>query len=184
MQHHIFAFRLLIKNLYSLFAYLVLLQSYDETCLQRIAHAYFVATGPCYVIGNLIGVVLLGGQLTSLVPRPHVWERDYRLTRKTDDYKGAGCRQRQTRVKGQSSSLPWDVFSSLREFSFVLYVYELFWLCARHYLLLPASAIVRLNSLTSRQHVPQYDSRIQTPLYTTHYKMRSLAPPIRMVHSL
>ena len=73
-------FRLLIKNLY---AYLVLLQSYDENILQRIAHAYFVATGPCYVIGNLIGVVLLGGRLTSLVPRPHVWERDYRLTRKT-----------------------------------------------------------------------------------------------------
>ena len=45
-----------------------------ENFLQRIAHAYFVATGPCYVIGNLIGVVLLGGRLTSLVPRPHVWE--------------------------------------------------------------------------------------------------------------
>ena len=72
-----------------------------------------------------------------------------------DDYKGAGCRQRRTRVKGQSSSLPWAVFSSLREFSFVLYVYWLFG--GRD---IPGSAIVRLNSLTSRQQVPQYVSRI------------------------
>ena len=38
-------------------------------------------------------------------------------------------------------------------------MYELFWLFggARD---IPGSAIVRLNSLTSRQHVPQYDSRI------------------------
>ena len=74
----------------SLFAYLVLLQSYDENFLQRFAHAYFVATGPCYVIGNLIGVVLLGGRLTSLVPRPHVWERDYRLTTPSMITKGRG----------------------------------------------------------------------------------------------
>ena len=62
-------------------------------------------------------------------------------------------------MKGESSSLPWAVFSSLREFSFVLYVYELFWLFggARD---IPGSAIVHLNSLTSRQHVPQYVSRI------------------------
>ena len=80
----------MIKNLYSLFAYLVLLQSYDENFLQRIAHAYFVATGPCYVIGNLIGVVLLGGRLTSLVPRPHVWERDYRKTTPLMITKGRG----------------------------------------------------------------------------------------------
>ena len=40
-------------------------QSYDENFLQRIAHAYFVATGPCYVIGNLIGMVLLGRNETT-----------------------------------------------------------------------------------------------------------------------